>query len=203
VDDWGIEELDLALQAERATLPDRWTVWGENARSGKADGRGVCFYSADYQFSALRKHPDRVVAFGASVAVEPNFSTWPGMPAWEALATIGEKRRMAARWQRQGVRILADLNVSVEFRHLALLGVPAGWRAYATRMHRGSLSAVEADLEQARGHAGTDAITFVLFGGGAAAESWAARSGVRWVKERNSRVRDERRAARASPSPSL
>jgi len=163
-DQLGIPELDPAMQARELVAPV--TKWGTIARSAPMAGT-YHFYTSDYKFSALLKHPMRLVDAGCSVAVEPNFSTWPGRPVAEVLADVCRKRAVAREWQRAGVRILVDLGVAPEFRALNLLGVPPGWSAYAVRCHAGvDWAVIEADHAAASAIAGGPPSPFVVFGGG-------------------------------------
>jgi hypothetical protein len=147
--------LDPILQAQGAPAPV--VRWGSRARTSKVPGGTVHFYSDDYRFRALLApgKADMVPASGASTAVEPNWSTAPPprMTRLEALLLIRRKRLLAVSWQRSGLRILVDLNVDPAWRDLALLGVPPGWRAYATRWQRGmAASDLRAQAHQARTH---------------------------------------------------
>jgi hypothetical protein len=158
-----VPRLDLAMQADGVVPPV--VKWGSIARSSRVDGT-YHFYAEDRQFTGLWKEPDRLPASGCRVAVECNFSTWPGMPRDELMRGIYRKRWLARHWQSEGVRILVDLNVDPAFRDVALMGVPDGWSAYAVRHQRGiSLAEIEADHRMACDRAGHDSILFVVFGG--------------------------------------
>jgi hypothetical protein len=169
-----------------------WFKWGESARSGKANGRGVTFWQDDYKFTALLKHPGRLLDFGPPVVVEPNFSTTPDLPRYEALHRIGLKRNLAAQWGAAGVKLIVDLNVDPAFRDLTLLGVPAGWSSYATRKQEGMTGAdLEADFGLAARHAGlggtdaasVDLLIFIVFGGGAKVRALCVDHRWGWVPE--------------------
>lgn len=183
----GIPTLDANFQAteedvERG-LP--WLKWGSSARRDKYPGRAVHCFANDHVFSALFKHPDALPNTGAAVAVEANLSTWPGQPLVESLWTIHRKRGLSASWQARGVRLLVDLNVSPSVRPMALLGVPGGWRAYATRKHPDMPWAeTHAEYELARGHAGTSDILFVVFGGGVEGKKLCRKYGWTWSQAR-------------------
>jgi hypothetical protein len=156
--------LDPGMQAGGLIAPV--VKWGSIARTSWAVGT-YHFYTDDRQFTAMRKKPDQLPDSGCRAAVECNFSTWPGMPAERLIEGIRLKRRLARHWQSRGVRILVDMNVDPAFRDVALLGVPRGWRAYATRHQAGmGLADLEADFEQAAEHAGGgDGLLFIVFGG--------------------------------------
>jgi hypothetical protein len=147
--------LDPLMQAEGVPAPV--VRWGSRARTAEVAGGTVHFYTDDYRFRALMapgKAMD-VPASGCAVAVEPNFSTAPPprMARLEALLLIRRKRLMARSWQARGVRILVDLNVDPAWADLSLIGVPMGWRAYATRWQRGmATSDLRVQAQRARAH---------------------------------------------------
>jgi hypothetical protein len=147
--------LDPLLQAQGAPAPV--VRWGSRARTSLIPGGTVHFYTDDYRMRGLMA-PGKaamVPASGCSTAVEPNWSTAPPprMTRLEALLLIRRKRLLAASWQASGLRILVDLNVDPAWRDLALLGVPIGWRAYATRWQRGmATSDLRAQAAMARTH---------------------------------------------------
>lgn len=178
-----IADLDVALQA--AAMPGEWRRWGSISRKAwVGPGVGYHFYCDDYKFTMLCRRPWMLPATGCAVAVEPNFSTWSGMDRLEAAAAIAWKRRLARSWQRAGVRIVVDLNLHADWWHLAFLGVPPGWRAYATRRHRGiDVSAIEAVWRAASDHAGTEDILFAVFGGWRKIRDACRERGWTWVGE--------------------
>jgi hypothetical protein len=147
--------LDLGMQAEGVPAPV--VRWGSRARTARVTGGTVHFYTDDYRFRALMapgKAMD-VPASGCAVAVEPNWSTAPPprMARLEALLLIRRKRLLARSWQRMGLRILVDLNVDPAWADLSLMGVPLGWRAYATRWQRGMATAdLRVQAQRARAH---------------------------------------------------
>lgn len=160
--DLGIETLDPTLQA--IDLPGPILRWGSRARSKTHHG-SYCLYVDDLRFDAIWKHPDTLVRTGCRHAVEPNFSTYPGMPGAEAIWAIYRKRITAWRWQSAGVRVAVDLHVAPEFRRLNLIGVPREWRAFATRIHVDDPPVkLVADFDAAAEHVGTDDLTLHVFG---------------------------------------
>jgi hypothetical protein len=160
--EYGIPILDPAMQA--VELPTSWRKWGEQCRKTPHPTLGVHCYTEDYKFAGLWSH-DWISQGGYAVAVEPNFSTGPGMPLAVVLWGIYRKRHLARRWQREGIRILVDLNTEAEFADVALLGVPQGWRAYATRARDGHREEIEMDFERGCERAGSSDILYVVFGG--------------------------------------
>ena len=87
--EYEIPVLDLNMQAEYIESPVK--IWGNQTRRQKFAGTWA-FYCKDYKFTALWKHPEALLNTGASVAVEPNFSTSQDMPHAVALYGIFRKR---------------------------------------------------------------------------------------------------------------
>jgi hypothetical protein len=196
---WGIPTLDLSWQATREDIRSaaspHWLHWGAWVRNTKGKGRAVSFYRYDRHFTALIKHPERLIRFGPSVAVEANFSTFPDQPRWEALGTIGRKRTLSAIWGEAGVKLIVDLNVDAAFSDLSLLGVPFGWSSYATRSHRDlGPEALTSAYNRAADHAanggvGAERLTFLVFGGGKMIRDLCEAKGWGWIPERSRVVR--------------
>lgn len=173
--------LDPLMQAERLEQPV--VRWGRIGRTKPMTGT-YHFMTDDYRFQTLERRAGLVPASGCRAAVEPNYSTWPGMDGGAALRTIYRKRRLAAYWQSRGVRILVDANVAPDARDVALLGVPAGWRAYATRSHRDyGVDELDREFAWLAAHAGTDDLLYVVFGGGRRRGAECAERGWTWVPE--------------------
>lgn len=179
--DPAIPSLDLDMQA--VDLPAPIVRWGRIGRSLPMTGT-YHFYTDDYKFSALSRRPGQLVAVGCRVAIEPNYSTRPGMGERAVIEGIRLKRWMARTWQAGGVRTVVDLNVDPEYRHLALLGVPHGWRAYALRQQAGiGIDEIEADWRSAVARAGTEDILFAVFGGWRKVRDLCRSRGWAWVAE--------------------
>lgn len=161
---WEIPTLDPNMQATKLELPV--ATWGTIGRSRRMSGT-YCFYTADKNFTALWKDPSKLLASGCKVAVEANFSTFDEDDPETVLTTIYRKRVLSAYWQKNGIKILVDLDIAPNYlADYALIGVPKGWRAYATRSHRLSqMDSVENEFDLAVEHAGTTDILFAVFGG--------------------------------------
>lgn len=184
--EWGIPTLDVRMQADAVELPV--TVWGSVAHSKKVRGTYHC-YTDDRRFEGLWSDPGQLPASGCPSAVEPNFSTHEQMPAAVALWSIYRKRWIARYWQSKGVRVFCDLNVHPKFRALNFLGLPKGWRAFATRSHRDVPEGIEDDFRGAATWAGTDQLVFAVCGGGKAIEAACAQHGWFYIPEHSSFVR--------------
>jgi hypothetical protein len=184
--DFGIPALDLAMAATGLVVPV--TKWGTRRRSDPMPGT-YHFFCHDFHFTHLVRRPDHVPATGCRVAVEPNFSTTDDMPEVQVLWLTHQKRRIARAWQDAGVKTIVDLNVCKAAREINLIGVPAGWPAFATRAHRGvGFDAIHDEWLLAAGVAGTEDFLFCVFGGGKLIKKATLANGWTWVPEHRSVV---------------
>jgi len=179
--EFGIPTLLTELQGTADDEP--FIRWGSVARW--TVNRGAWhFYTDDYRFSGLWANPQQVVNSQCTATVEANYSTSGTMPRAAVLYDLYRKRWLARFWQSRGVRIFVDLNIHPAHREAALLGVPRGWTAYATRSHRGfPPETLEREHAAAVAHAGTDRITFRVFGGGPVVRDLCAARGWLWTME--------------------
>lgn len=161
--EWGIPLLQLHGQPEGLPMPVE--RWGKRTRGSQMLGTWH-FYTDDYKFNALWDDPTLIVHSGCRAIVEPNISTGPHMPAAVALWGIYRKRWLARWAQQYGVAVFVDLNVDPAFARLNLLGVPKGWRHYATRSIDAQSDLLEADYQIAQTHANGEPIVFMVVGGG-------------------------------------
>lgn len=184
-----IPELSLALQADRLIEPV--IGWGSQCRRAKSRGT-VHFYTDDYRFSSLWRKPNRLVETGCQAIIEPNFSIWEQTPRAVAIYQIYRKRWLAQYWGEFGIKVFVDLNVSPSTYDLNFLGVPRGWRSYATHGHTEYLSDILHEYSLACQHAETDKILFVVYGGGKQVGELCQAHNWIWIKERMTRVRETR-----------
>ena len=162
--EWDIPSLDSDMQAVGLDMPAY--LWGAVRRTAGMKGTWL-FYCDDYRFEAPWKEPSTVVNTGCAAIVEPNFTIGTQTPRAVAIWQIYRKRWLARWWQSCGIKTIVDMNVDTEtFRDLMLLGVPHGWKAYATRGYVSRMPATIAEYDLACEHAGTKDILFVLYGGG-------------------------------------
>jgi hypothetical protein len=154
----------LRLDCQPARIIAPIVRWGSVSRATRHGGTW-CFYCDDYRFGDWTSLAQRVAATEPAAVVEPNFSTFDWTPRAEALWSVYRKRRVARELQELGVPVFVDLCVAAEHRDLALLGVPRGWRAYATRGFEARPEDVTAEFKLAAGHAGV-APLMLVFGGG-------------------------------------
>ena len=181
--DHDIPTLLLEMQADFVDLPVK--QWGTLPKTAKRKLQGGTwhFYTDDYKFNALWSCPQKLLNTQCPTAIEPNFSTSDQMPVAVGLYHIYRKRWLARYWQENGVRILVDLNVSPKLYDYALLGVPTGWRAYATRGYTDQIKSLEAEHALARNHAQSENIIFLVYGGRKQIRAWCQQNGAIWVPE--------------------
>ncbi|MCP3676025.1 MAG: DUF4417 domain-containing protein [Deltaproteobacteria bacterium] len=160
-------------------------TWGSTARRSSWSGT-FNFYTADDRFTNLIKHPEKFLDTGCHYAIEPNFSTSSEMDFFWNFAAIYWKRRIARFWQDHQVLLFVDLYVSPQYRDLNLLSVPKGWTAYANRALRTQSDHLLDDYALACNHAGTDAILYLVFGGGPAAAALCKTHQWLWIENQRS-----------------
>ena len=179
--DWGVPLLDLNMQALAFDQP--YAIWGARGRKARMNGTWL-FYTEDYRYEALWADPSPVLNTGAVNAVEPNFSVYRNMPAAVALWQVYRKRWIARWWQSHGLRVFVDLNVASNHYGLNHLGIPQGWRAFATRGYSDRLDELRLEYEQACAFAG-EGVTplFLVVGGGKAVKAECMAQGWLWVTE--------------------
>lgn len=179
--DWGIPLLDITRQADLLDMPVE--TWGAKARGTKAGT--LHFYTEDYRFSAIWDNPANPLRSNPVSIVEPNYTIKATDPLALTVWRTYQKRWLARYWQSQGVRVFVDLNVSTGHDALNLMGVPKGWRSYATRGYSEQMDALEAELSIAENHA-SDSVLFLVYGGGKSIKTWCkqqAGRGVVWIPE--------------------
>lgn len=160
-----IPVLNLDLQADGLEVP--LLAWGSIKR-GKRLNRGTWhFYTEDYRFVNVWKTPEALLETECNAVVEPNLSVYPQTPFAVAVELTYKKRWLARYWQEQGIKVWVDLNVSNEHSRLNLVGVPEGWRAYATHGYSERLEDLDYEYSLARERARATPL-FLVYGGGKA-----------------------------------
>ncbi len=186
---WSVPSLLPELCADQVPFPV--TTWGTIGARRPMAGTWH-FYTSDRKFEPLWKRPHRVLYSRPNAVVEPNFSTTDQTPFAVALWHIYRKRWLARYWQSQACRIFVDLNVDaglnaphagVEGRTPNLLGVPAGWKAFASRAHANHPETLLTEFEVAKSHCGHDTPLFLVIGGGRRVQDLAREHGWVWVPE--------------------
>ena len=164
---WEIPLLDDSMQALEMAIPA--VKWGEQARTTDLMGNGtIHFYTDDYKQNALYEHPEKLYNAHPRNIVEPNFSLFLDMAPAFGLQAIYKKRVIARMMQDRGIRVFVDLNVAQKFIKLNLIGVPRGWRSFATRGYSDRLGGLELEYtiaETSAAFAGRKPL-FVVYGGG-------------------------------------
>jgi Domain of unknown function (DUF4417) len=186
--------LDPRLAADQVPFPV--TTWGTIGARREMKGTWH-FYVHDHKFEPLWKRPYRVLWSRPIAAVEPNFSTTDQTPFSLSLWHIYRKRWLARYWQANGLHIFVDLNVdgALNKPHDAaggkrpnLLGVPLGWKAYASRAHGNQPERLVEEWEVAREHSGDEQPLFLVVGGGKRVRDLAREHSWVWVPEQIQRA---------------
>jgi hypothetical protein len=173
---FGIPMLDPAMQANG--IVGNLKGWSKYSRRKQHPGT-FHFYTKDNRFTALLKHPEAILLSRCQCIIEPNFSTSSMMPRPIALYGIYWKRWLARFCQTRKIFVIVDLNMNEKFADDNLLGVPDGWAAFATRVHRGQEERVFQHWEQAKAKALGKHPLFVVYGGRAAIAEHAQSLG--WI----------------------
>lgn len=170
--DAEIPTLRLDMQAQEITNP--FLCWGEQKRTTNLLGLGsMHFYTDDYRYKVLYDHPEQILRANPRNIVELNYSLFSDMPIAFGMQRIYKKRWIARVLQDRGIRILVDLNVNQKYYKLNMLGVPMGWRAFATRGYSERLTNLEYEYSIACSWAGGEIPLFVIYGGGAECRRFA------------------------------
>ena len=172
------------VQPEFCDIP--FVCWGETARTFQMNGNGTLhFYTDDYRFNAVFEHPEKILQMNPANIVEPNFSLYSETPVAFGLQQIYKKRLVARSMQERGIGVFVDLNVNSKYYKLNMLGVPAGWRAYCTRVYGNRMAYLEFEHALAKSWAGDNAprMLFVIYGGGNPAKEFARRNGCVYVEQ--------------------
>jgi hypothetical protein len=193
--EWDIPSLRPDRQATEIEAPA--LAWGTVSRSARMPGTWV-LYVDDARFTALLREPARLVATGCAAAVEPNMTLHEQTPRWEVIAAVGQKRACARAWQDAGVRVFVDLNVPRRHRDLCMLGVPAGWRAFATRGYAGRLDDLRDEHDVACTWAGGIPLMLVYGGGDRVEATCRELAGAVYVPDHHAQ---RRAVAECSPNP--
>ena len=178
--EWGIPLLDTNLQATAIDLP--FKAWGSISLKTRMSGTWH-FYTEDYRYEALWRDPSPVANTRCANIVEPNFSCYDQMAPAFALFQIYRKRWLARWWQSLGIHVFVDLNVAEPFYDINLLGVPKGWKAWATRGYNDRIDSTEREYQMAVERAGTTSILFVVYGGGKKVQELCQSKGWMWFAE--------------------
>lgn len=191
--EYDIPILNSSYQADAVDLPV--TMWGTGGRIARMHGTWG-FYVDDYRFSVLWKSPHKVLTSGCVNCIEPNFTVTNQSPFSAALWHTYKKRWIARYWQEHGnKKIFVDLNVGKRYAELNLVGVPLGWRAYATRGYDDRADDLLFEYELAVQHRGNGDVLFLVYGGGKRVQSMCRQfDTVIWIPDYKTAVREERKS---------
>lgn len=183
-----VPTLSLAVQASGLDLP--LLTWG-SVKRGRRINRGTWhFYTEDYRFQSIWDTPDVLVATECNGVVEPNISVFPQTPLPFALWAVYRKRWLARYWQEQGIHVWVDLNVAEEHSRLNLVGVPRGWRSYATHGYAERLDDLDREYQLARERCEAEPL-FLVYGGGKLVQAHCREKGYIHSQEHRNWIRDE------------
>lgn len=168
--------------------------WGIYSRS-KTNVGTFHFYVDDYRFNNIWLHPEKMIETGCSECVEPNFSLFDTTPIAYGMQLL-YKKRWIARWlQECGIRIWIDLHVSPKFKKLNLLGVPAGYNAFATRGVADYPDYLYDEIDIARKVSGLDTPNMIVYGGGKKVRDICLNNGIVFVEQYMVDMRKARKEA--------
>lgn len=159
----------------------KWTPWGSVSRGTQCDA--VHFYVDDYRFRAIVDAPTSLLKTQCQFAVEPNVSVFDDTPEAYAIWATYKKRRAARAWQDSGVTVLVDLCVPEKFAGVNLIGVPPGYRLFATRAFSRRPQDVLRELEVAMRVSGGSGILVAVGGGMAIRELCESTPGLSYVDQ--------------------
>lgn len=186
VDDYDVPMLMPELQATSLQLP--CDAWGSRPRK-RFQTKTFHFYQDDYKFVDLFSNPMALVVLEPRAAIEVNCSTDLNTPLAYLLGVIYAKRWLSRTWQAEGgIKIWVDVNFAPEQADLQLLGVPKGWRAYATQGIANNFNLTKAQWEMACERAKTKDILFTVVGGGKKIKEQAAKRGWIWCPSVHERI---------------
>ena len=155
------------MQTETITAPI--VRWGSVSRKTQHGGTW-CFYVDDYRYGAWETLASRVRATNPAACVEPNYSAFEWTDRARVLWDVYRKRRVALQMQQSGIPILVDCCVPYEHYDLALIGVPKGWKSYATRGFEARAGEIEMEYRLAADHCAAPPLMLVYGGGPRVAE---------------------------------
>ena len=179
--DLEIPSLRLDMQAKRCTIP--FLAFGEQKRTYQMNGTGTLhFYVDDYRWGdSLYQHPEKILKHNPMNIIEPNYSLFNDTPIAFGMQAIYKKRLISRYMQEKGIRVFADLNVASKFYKLNMIGIPQGWKAYATRGYSDRVHYLEFEHKLAQSWSGIENPLFVVYGGGNVIKDYCRNHGLIYV----------------------
>jgi hypothetical protein len=141
------------------------------------------FYVDDYKFNRIWDNPEMVINSNCTVCAEVNYSDCSQDPLALILWNTYKKRWLACLWQSRGIRIMVDMCANEQFMKENLIGVPKGWRAFASRGWNRNVDGLLAQYEAACEIAGDRAPLFLVYGGGQLVKDACAAKGWLHIEE--------------------
>ncbi len=185
---FDIPTLRIDCQPENGVLLPV-SAWGADSRQKKGI-QTYHFYVDDYRFEAIWKDPMKVLLSDCSCVVEPNLSLFDTTPVAYGLQQIYKKRWISRYWQECGVKVYADLNVSLKFREYNRMGIPDGYNAFATRGYDDRIETLETELQLAREISGKETPNLVVYGGGKRIKAFCQENNILYVEQFIRRLRN-------------
>jgi hypothetical protein len=178
--DLEIPTLDLSMQATSCDIP--FLCFGEQKRTFNLNNTGTLhFYTDDYRFNAVYEHPEKILQHNPCNIVEPNFSLFNEMPIAFGMQALYKKRWIARIMQEKGIGVFVDLNVAQKYYQLNMIGVPRGWRTFATRGYSDRLNNLAFEYSIAKDWSEGKKPLFVIYGGGSECKRFAQQHGCIYV----------------------
>lgn len=179
--DFEIPVLDIEMQAKDVQIP--FLCYGEQKRTFNLGGTATLhFYTDDYRFTSVFEHPEKVYAqHNPANIVEPNFSLFNETPISFGMQALYKKRWIAKAMQTKGIGVFVDLNVAQKWYQLNMIGVPRGWRAFATRGYSDRLNNLAFEYSIAKDWAEGKTPIFVIYGGGNECRRFAQEHGCVYI----------------------
>ena len=185
----GLEIASHTHITQPTTLDAQIVGGGTSSRKTRMTGT-YHFYVSDDRFEALWRDPLDVANSACNALVEVNFSVYDDMPRAVAIWQMYRKRWLSRWFQTVGIPIIVDLNISHRHDDLRFIGVPKGWKAYATRAYSERLDETVKEYKQAVEHAGGETILFACYGGGKAAEALSKEHGWIWYPDQQTAMKE-------------
>ncbi|MFG6426011.1 MAG: DUF4417 domain-containing protein [Muribaculaceae bacterium] len=175
-----IPTLRLDVQPRLVEIPAY--CFGEQKRTTNMYGHGILhFYTDDYRWQSVYKHPEKILKYNPGSIVEPNYSLFNETPMAFGLQGIYKKRWIGRQMQERGIGVFVDLNVANKFYAANLFGVPKGYGAFCTRGYSDRIPALEYEYMIAQRVADGNRMTFVVYGGGEDVKAWCRDHGCVYI----------------------
>jgi hypothetical protein len=155
--------------------------YGADSRDKKGVGT-YHFYVDDYRFESIWDTPNKVINSECLTVIEPNLSLFNTTPISYGLHLIFKKRWISRYFQSAGISVFVDLNVNSKFSEYNLLGVPEGWKSFATRGYADRMEDLEQEYQIANKISGGNP-TFIIYGGGKKTKDFSAKHNCIYIEQ--------------------